>query len=102
MTFRICDSIPSFVIDNQSNVTCFENELEKLEPETDESVPMGDNNLLDQSLDRFDDQGAKTGAVEVNSRTDVFDNCPSRILFNKVRNLSIQISCGVAKSVKII
>ena len=91
-------SIPSLVIDDQSNVTCLENELEKLDPEADETVPVGDNNLLDQSLDAFDDQGAKTGAVEVNSRTDVFDNCPSGILFNKVRNLSIQISLMVILS----
>jgi hypothetical protein len=89
---RVNVSIPSLVIDDQSNMTCLENDSEKLEPETDKAVPVGDNNLLDQSLDAFDDQGAKTGAVVVNSRADIFDNCSSGILFNKVRNLSIQIS----------
>lgn len=62
-------SIPSLVTDDQSNVTCPENELEKMAPfcGTDEAIPEADNNLLDQSLDAFDDQGAKTGALEVNS-----------------------------------
>jgi purine-nucleoside phosphorylase len=85
-------SIPSLIIDDQSSATCFENKLEKFEPKTDEAIPVGDNNLLDQAFDALDDQGAKTGAVEVNSRIDVFDNSPSGIFFNKVRNLSIQIS----------
>jgi hypothetical protein len=91
-TLVVTVSNPSLVIDDQSNVTCFESKVEKLVPGTDETVPAGDNNLRDQSLDALDDQGAKTGAVEVKSRTDVFDNCPSGVLFSKMRNLSIQIS----------
>ena len=86
-------SIPFLIIDDQSNVTCVENKLEKFKPETDKSVSVSDNNFLDQSLDTLDDHGAKTGAVVVNSRTDIFDNSSSGILLNKVRNLSIQISC---------
>jgi len=88
-------SIPCLAIDDQSNVTCLENKLEKVAPPSDEAFPVGDNNLLDKSLDAFDDQGAKTGAVVVNSRTDIFDKCPFGILFNKVRNLSIQNSYTV-------
>lgn len=90
-------SIPFLVIDDQSNVASVENELEKLEPEADESIPVGDNNFLDKALDALDDQTAKTGAVVTNSRTDIFDNNVSGMLLNKIRNLSIQTSLLLAR-----
>jgi len=52
--------IPSIAIDDQFNTTGVEKKFEKLDPESSESVAVGDNNFLDHSLDTRLDQGLLT------------------------------------------
>jgi hypothetical protein len=79
------------VVNDQLDSASPEYDLEEVDGEPGEPIPVGDNNLRDHSLDASFHQGAKTGAVEVNSRSDIFDHFSSGIALRKERNLSIQV-----------
>jgi hypothetical protein len=79
------------LVNNQLDSASLEYALEKVDGEPGEPVPVGNNNLQDHSLDAAFHQGANTGAVEVNSRSDIIDHFSSRIALRKERNLSIQV-----------
>ncbi len=83
---------PVLLVNDQLNATCVEKKLEKVEPESGESVAVCDNNLLDEALDASDDQTLNTGALETHTGADVLDNSVSGIFFSKVTNLAIQIA----------
>lgn len=54
-------------VDHQGCSTGREDELQQLNTDASDAVSVGDHNLLNVSSDALLYQGAKTGAVEVNS-----------------------------------
>ncbi|KAJ3019792.1 hypothetical protein HKX48_001765 [Thoreauomyces humboldtii] len=75
---------PIDCVDDQVNSTSVEKKFKDVESDTGKLIALGDNNLLDKAFDAFDDQTLNTGALEIHSLTDIFDNCASGILFGKI------------------